>query len=108
MIPDNLFYKLMYRRKAVKLKTDSGRTYIIEYHRSPFWTYENPTLKLFLQKKFRTWHGQIWRVFKNGGRCGFGTTCIFTLFPRRAMKKFLIREVNYLEKIFNKEGSHEA
>ena len=46
-----LFYKFMYHNKTIKLKADSGRTYIIEYHRSPFWTYENPTLKLFFKEK---------------------------------------------------------
>ena len=98
-----LFYKFMYRYKTIKLKTASGRTYIVEYHRSPFWTYEGRTLKLFFKKKIKTWHGQVWRVFENGGRCGFGTNCITTMFPRRKMKEFLIREVNYLEKILNKE-----
>lgn len=102
-----LFYKFMYRNKTIKLKTDSGRTYIIEYHRSPFWTYEDRTLKLFFQQKIRTWHGQVWKLCPNGGRVGFTTVCIIEMFPRRQMKYFLIREVNRLEKIFNKENEDE-
>ena len=98
-----LFYKFMYRNKTITLKADSGRTYIVEYHRSPFWTYEDPTLKLFFKEKIRTWHGWVWLMYENGGRCGFGTNCIITMFPRCQMKRFLIREVNRLEKIFNKE-----
>lgn len=99
----NLFFKFMYRQKTITLKTDSGSTYMVEYHRSPFWTYEDRTLKLFFKKKIKTWHGQIWLVYPNGGHCGFATNCIITMFPRRQMKKFLISEVNRLEKIFNKE-----
>jgi hypothetical protein len=99
-----IFYKFMYRNKIIKLKADSGRTYIIEYHRSPFWTYEDPTLKLFFKEKIKTWHGQVWKLHPNGGRIGFTTVCMIDMFPRRQMKYFLIREVNRLEKIFNKEN----
>jgi hypothetical protein len=99
-----LFYKFMYRNKTIQLKTDSGRTYIVEYHRSPFWTDEDRTLKLFFKKKIKTWHGWVWKLNPNGGRVGFGSTCIITMFPRRQMEEFLIREVNRLEKIFNKEN----
>lgn len=99
-----LFYKFMYRNKTIKLKTDSGRTYAIKYHRSPFWTYEKPTLKLFFEQKINTWHGQVWKVYPNGGSVGFETICITTLFPRHQMKKFLLSEVNRLEKIFNRRS----
>lgn len=100
-----LFYKFMYRKKIIKIKVDSGRVYIIEYHRSPFWTNEDYTLKLFFKKKIKTWHGRVWEVFENGGRCGFGSVCIInTIFPRREMKKFLIKESNCIEKILNKEN----
>ncbi len=101
-----LFYKMMYRRKTIQIKADSGRVYIVEYHRSPFWTYENRTLKLFLKEKIKTWHGQVWEVFKNGGSCGFTTICITTMFPRHQMKKFLIVESNRIEKILNKENDY--
>ena len=100
----NLFYKFMYRNKIIALTAPSGRTYIIEYHRSPFWTYEDRTLKLFFKEKIKTWHGWVWKLHPNGGKVGFGTNCIYTMFPKREMKKFLIREVNRLEKIFNKEN----
>lgn len=98
------FYKIMYKKYTLECNTDSGRKYIVEYHRSPFWAYEKPTLKLFLKKKMRTWHGQVWEVFKNGGRCGFGTICLVdTLFPRRDMEKFLMHETSYLERILMSE-----
>ena len=100
----NWFYRLMYRKKIIKLTTPSGADYIIEYHRSPFWTYEKPTLKLFFTEKCNTWHGQVWRVFKGGSRCGFGTWCIHTPFPRHQMKGFLVAEVRHLDKILNKEN----
>ena len=99
-----LFYKLMYKKKTITRKCDSGRTYVVEYCRSPFWTYEERTLKLFFKKKIKTWHGQVWKVFTNGGKCGFGCICLIdTMFPRRDMKKFLIRETNCLESILNKD-----
>lgn len=41
------FYKIMYKKYTLECNTDSGRKYIVEYHRSPFWAYEKPTLKLF-------------------------------------------------------------
>lgn len=78
---------------------DSGRNYIVEYHRSPFWTYEKPTLKLFFKNKFNSWHGMVWEVFPNGGTCGFGTYCTITYFLHREMKKFLTAEVSRLEKV---------
>ena len=105
MILENLFYKLMYRKRTIKFKAISGRNYIVEYHRTPFWTYEERTLKLFFKEKFNSWHGQVWEVFKNGGQCGFGTWYTQTIFPRRKMKEFLIAEVRRLERIFNKENT---
>ena len=96
-----LFYKFMYRKKTIKLQGASGRNYIVEYHRSPFWTYEERTLKLFFQKKFNLWHGQVWEVFDSGSTCGFGTCCVQTLFPHHEMKKFLDAEVFRLERIFD-------
>lgn len=101
MFPNNWFYKFMYRNKVIKLKADSGRKYIVEYHRSPFWTYEKPSLKLFFKEKYAVWYGQVWEVFENGGRCGFSTCCIKMLFPRKEMKQFLHNVTYYLEKIFN-------
>lgn len=105
MIPNNLFYKLMYRKRTIKLRAPSGRNYIVEYHRPPFWTNEERTLKLFFKEKFNAWHGQVWEVFPSGGMCGFGTWFTRTLFPRRQMKKFLASEVRHLERIFNKENN---
>lgn len=101
MIPNNIFYKIMYKSRTIEFKADSGRKYIVEYHRSPFWSYEIPTLKLFFKEKIKTWHGQVWEVFENGGSCGFGTCCIITMFPRKEMKRFLNNEVKHLERIFN-------
>lgn len=96
------FYKFMYKKKKITRKCDSGRTYIVEYYRSPFWSYEDRTLKLFFKKKISTWHGQVWEVFQNGGKCGFGCICLVgTIFPRCDMKKFLVRETDQLERILN-------
>lgn len=95
-----LFYGFMYRKKRIGLKSGSGRNYIVEYRRSPFWSYEKPSLKLFFSEKINTWHGEIWLVYENGGRCGFGTNCLRTIYPGHKMKKFLVREVNNLERIF--------
>ena len=104
MFPNSWFYRFMYRKKIIKLKADSGRNYIVEFERSPFWTYEKPSLRLFFKEKYSTWHGQVWLVYKNGGKCGFGTWCTRTLFPHREMKKFLRAEMHHLERIFNKEN----
>lgn len=81
------FYKLHAEEKII-----NGTRYIIEYHRSMFWAYEEPTLKLFIKDKLRFWHGQVWEVFPNGSRCGFGTTCFTALNPKKRMKKFLDAE----------------
>lgn len=107
MIPNNWFYKLMYRKRIIKLTAESGNNYIVEYHRSPFWTYDKLNLKTFFKDKFKTWHGQVWMVYKNGSRCGFGTICIKTLCPYFEMKKFLNVEVWRLERILNKENNND-
>ena len=104
MIPNNWFYRFMYRKRVMKVTTSSGKNYIVEYHRSPFWTYDKRNLRTFFKDKFKTWHGQVWMVFPNGGRCGFGTICIKTIFPYRQMKDFLAAEVWRLERILNKEN----
>lgn len=105
MIFKELFFKLMYKSRTVELVADSGRKYIIEYNRLPFWVYENRTVRNFFRSKFVSWHGQVWEVFKNGGRCGFGTYCAEGIFPKHKMEKFLAAEVSRLEKIFNKENN---
>ena len=104
MIPNNWFYRFMYRQRVMKVTTASGRTYILEYHRSPFWTSDTPNLKTFFKDKFKWWHGQVWLLYKNGGRCGFGTWCTKTMFPYKEMKDFLAAEVNHIERILNKEN----
>ena len=104
----NAFYRFVYRSKTIKLKAPSGRNYIIEYNRSPFWTYEQRTLRNFFKDKINLWHGQVWLVYDGGSKCGFGTTCIKAMFPRRRMKRFLKNEVYWLEKIFSKEDENNA
>lgn len=99
-----IFLKFMYRRKSITLKMPSGNVYCVEYHRTPFWTYDKRTLKLFFKDKMNWWHGQVWRVFPNGGRCGFGAWCIHATFPRKQMRKFLKAEASRIEKIINKEN----
>lgn len=102
------FYKHMYEMKTIERHCDSGNHYIIDYHRSQFWAYEKPSLWLFFKEKFTLWHGQVWLVYENGSRCGFGTCCFRALFPEQRMEEFLISEVNCLEKIFNKENDYET
>ena len=77
-------------------KNIDGTRYICEYHRSPFWAYEEPGLKLFFKDKLRTWHGQVWEIFPKGSRCGFGSTCFSALFPKKRMKKFLDTESRFV------------
>ena len=77
-------------------KNINGTRYICEYHRSPFWAYEKPTIKLFVKSKLCTWHGQVWEVFPRGGRCGFGSNCISALFPKKRMQKFLDTESKFV------------
>lgn len=98
----NHFYKLYTEEKII-----NGTRYIIEYHRSPFWTDEKPTLKLFIKDKLRTWHGQVWEVFPHGSRCGFGTICFMALHPKKIIKKFLDTESKRLE-LLNRKIKHKA
>ena len=93
----NHFYKLYTEEKDI-----NGTRYIVEYHRSPFWGYEEPTLKLFIKDKLLTWHGQVWEVFPGGSRCGFGTTCFTALFPKKRMKRFLDTESRFVWNACNK------
>ncbi len=83
----NHFYKLYTEEKII-----NDTKYIVEYHRSPFWGYEEPTLKLFIKDKLRIWHGQVWEVLPNGGRIGFGAECFMALYPKKIMKRFLDAE----------------
>lgn len=87
----DFFYKVYVIEKEI-----NGVRYIVEYVRSPFWAYEEPSLRLFVKDKFRTFHGQVWEVFPRGGRCGFGCTCITTLFPRKKMRNFLDKESKFV------------
>ena len=89
--------RLLYRNHRIH-RTLNGVHYIVEYSRSPFWTYEKPTLRLFLTKKATLWHGQVWEVFPSGGRCGFGHTCIRAVFPRKQMRRFLLCESDFVYK----------
>ena len=99
---NRLLVRLLYRKHRIT-NTINGVNYIIEYSRSPFWTYERPSLWRFLIEKSTLWHGQVWEVFPNGGRCGFSHNCIRAVFPRRQMKDFLIRESNIVYKICYKD-----
>lgn len=103
-----MFYEYMYRTKTIKRKFKDGNTYILEYHRSPFWAYEKRSLKLFFKEKFDLWHGYVWLVYESGSRCGFGSCCFRSFFPKRRMRKFLISETDRLENIFNKEDTNET
>ena len=85
------FYKVHEIKKDI-----NGSKYIVQYVRSPFWGYEKPTLKSFLQDKLCLWHGQVWEVLPGGSRIGFGTTCFDALFPRKRMRKFLNRESKFV------------
>lgn len=99
------FYNFMCRKKTIEHTCDSGRKFIIDYHRSTFWSYEKPSLKLFFKEKLSLWHGHVWLVYGNGSKSGFGTCCIHALFPRRIMKRYLLNESKRLEDIFNNENS---
>lgn len=98
----NHFYKVYVIEKNI-----NGTRYICEYHRSPFWAYEEPTLKSFIKDKLRTWHGQVWEVFSKGSRCGFGTTCFTALFPKKRMQKFLDTESKFVWNACNKSKNNE-
>lgn len=86
-----IIYILFYRKKHIKRKINN-EIFEIEYHRLPFWTNEKPSWKLFFTEKLNYWVGQVWRVFPNGGKCGFGHISIISLCPKRYMKKYLIKE----------------
>lgn len=100
----DLLMKVAYRTHRLRYKI-GDTTYEVEYHRSPFWAYEKPSVRLFLKKKLRTWHGQVRECFDGGSRCGFGTTCIWTLFPRMKMKKFLCTEAKRVYGICHREDA---
>lgn len=83
--------KWFYRKHTLST-TIEGQKFIIEYHRTPFWTNEKPTLKLFLQEKANSWHGNVWKVMSNGSKiaAGFGyNTYCKRWFPRKYMRAFL-------------------
>ena len=94
----NHFYKVYTIEKNIK-----ETKYICEYHRSPFWGYEKPTLRMFIKDKLITWHGEVWEVFPKGSRCGFGTTCFTAMFPKKRMKKFLDTESRFVWDACNKD-----
>lgn len=100
-------YSLFYKTYHLYYKINDS-TYEVEYHRSPFWTYEKESILLFLKKKIRTWHGQVWLLLPNGGRCGFDTICEKALFPKRRMKKFLTYTATRLEKLLNEKPKKEG
>ena len=81
-------YKFLMRNKHIR-KTVGNEIYEIEYQRSPFWVNERQSWKLFIAKKLFWWHGQVWLVYPNGGRCGFDTTCTRKVFPYFRMRKLL-------------------
>lgn len=89
------FFSRFYHVYTIE-KNIKGTKYICEYHRSPFWGYEKPTLGLFFSDKLTTWHGQVWEVFPSGSRCGFGSNCISALFPKKKMQKFLNTESKFV------------
>lgn len=96
-----IIYCLFYHSRHIRRKINN-EIYEIEYYRLPFWTYEKPSWKLFFTEKFNYWVGQVWRVFPNGGKCGFGHTSIISLYPKRHMKKYLLNESNRIYNLTNK------
>jgi len=96
------FFNRFYHVHTIEKNID-GTKYICEYHRSPFWGYEEPGLKLFFKDKLRTWHGQVWEVFPKGSRCGFGSTCFSALFPKKRMRKFLDTESKFVWNACNED-----
>ena len=96
---------LFYRHYEIRTEID-GIRYMIEYSRSPFWTYEKPTWRLFLKEKLCLWHGQVWEEFPGGGRCGFGTCCLRALFPKKKMKQFLLAESRRVHKICHEDSRY--
>ena len=94
-----IFIKPFYKKHKIRRVID-GIVYEVEYHRSPFWTYEKPSIILFFKNKLCTWHGQVWEVFPNGGRCGFATSFVRNkMFPRKRFSKFLDVESRHIHKI---------
>lgn len=92
----NWFYK------KYTLSTEiAGRKFIVEYSRTPFWTYEKPSLKLFLKEKINTWYGSVWEVTPNGSRIAAGFNfgeCCKAYFPKKFMKNLLeCRAKHYVE-----------
>lgn len=99
----SFFYKVYTIEKEI-----NGVKYLIEYRRSPFWVYEEPSIKLFIKDKLCTWHGQVWEKFPGGGRCGFGCNCIKALFPKKNMQNFLDKEARYVyNACYNKRSEDE-
>lgn len=97
------FYKVYTIEKDI-----NGIKYLIEYVRSPFWAYEKPSIRLFIKDKLCTWHGQVWEIFPQGGRCGFGCNCIKALFPKKNMQNFLDKESGYVyNACYNKRSEDE-
>jgi len=90
--------KPFYKKHKIRCSIN-GNVYEVEYRRAPFWTYEKPSIIFFLKNKLRTWHGQIWEVFPNGGRCGFTTLCVTNkIFPMKEFSKFLDVESRRIHK----------
>lgn len=87
------FLSLFYHTHTIK-KNMKGSTYIVEYTRAQFSPCEMPSLRLFFEEKFNMWNGQVWMVYPSGGMCGYGTTYVRKIFPRRKMKEFLVNEIN--------------
>lgn len=92
-----LIYALFLKNKHI-FHTINGVKYMVEYSRLSFWTYEKPSWRLFFKEKLCYWSAQVWDVFPNGGKCGFGTASILAIFPRKYAKKFLIKESSRLYK----------
>lgn len=96
-------YKFLCRRK-ISHYICNGEPFIVEYHRTPFWAYETPSLKLFLKEKASSWHGQVWLMFPNGGRCGFESIHMVSWFPRSRMRNFLKCEAQRISKLSSSKG----
>ena len=97
-------FKWFYRKHTLTTIIDD-RKFIIEYYRSPFWTYEKPTIKLFLKEKINSWHGNVWEVKPNGSRiaAGFGfSTCCKKYFPRKHMRAFLNYQAKHYIRVTEK------
>lgn len=76
----------------------AGRKFIVEYSRTPFWTYEKASFKLFLKEKINTWYGSVWEVTPNGSRIAAGFNfgeCCKAYFPKKFMKNLLERRAKH-------------